>query len=73
MDGYANLDELGAQLVYLIEKIGEARYGGQLFNISTDRVRSEKKVSVSLYLDELLDKKVRPGTAASCSTLRPTG
>ena len=34
---------------------GEARYSGTLFNTSTDEVKMEKRPTVSLYLDELLD------------------
>ena len=33
----------------------EARHGGKLFNTATNEVRDEKKLNVSLYLDELLD------------------
>ena len=31
-----------------------ARYCGQLFNTATDRVKKERRPTVSLYLDELL-------------------
>ena len=33
----------------------EARHSGTLFNTSTDEVKIEKRPTVSLYLDELLD------------------
>ena len=35
-----------------------ARYGGTLFNPSTDWVKHERKPTVPLYVDELLDKIV---------------
>ena len=36
------------------EKKIEARHGGKLFNTSIDRVKPEKRLIVSHYLDELL-------------------
>ena len=58
------------------KKKGECPNCGKLFQHFDRQVRKEKRPTVSLYLNELLGRKKKrwvPGTAASCSTLRPTG
>ena len=63
-----------------MQKKGEARTAASCSTLIDRQVKPEKRPAVSLYLNELLIqkwkfriKKVKPGTAARSSTLRPTG